>query len=99
MEKCLRIYMDLRVHNKGLNLEGMVEMGKRCTAMDLKVHSISLGMGLQAQLLVSHARPSPGMPEGAALWYLLMILGIYIDAWGGVLMGMFQYVCVHDYGI
>ena len=36
--------MDLRVHNMGLNLEGMVEMGKRCVAMDLKVHSVSLGL-------------------------------------------------------
>ena len=50
-------------------------------------------------MLVRPLRPSPGVPEGAALWYLVLIVGISIDAWGGVLMGMFQYVCVHDYGI
>ena len=92
--------MELRVHKMGLNLKGMVEMGKRCVAMDVKVNIVSLGIGvLQAHVLVRPVRPSPGVPKGAALWYLVLIVGISIDAWGGVLMGMFQYVCVHDYGI
>ena len=44
MERCLG--MDLRVHIMGLNLEGMVEMGKRYVAMELKVHSVSLECGV-----------------------------------------------------
>ena len=92
--------MELRVHKMGLNLKGMVKMGNRCVAMDVKVHIVSLGIGGFASPCVGEAfRLSPGVPEGAALWYLVLIVGISIDAWGGVLMGMFQYVCVHDYGI
>ena len=39
-------------------------------------------------MLVRPVRPSPGIPEGAALWYLVLIVGISIDAWGG-----FGWVC------
>ena len=53
---------------------------------------------MQAPVLVRPVRPL-GMPEDTVLWYLSMIVGISIDAWEGVLMGMFQYVCGHNYGI
>jgi hypothetical protein len=47
--------MELRVHKMGLNLKGMVKMGNRCVAMDVKVHIVSLGIGGFASPCVGEA--------------------------------------------
>ena len=47
--------MELRVHKMGLNLKGMVKMGNRCVAMDVKVHIVSLGKGGFASPCVGEA--------------------------------------------
>ena len=47
--------MELRVHKMGLNLKGIVEMGNRCIAMDVKVHIIRLGIGGFASQCVGEA--------------------------------------------
>ena len=47
--------MELRVHKMGLNLKGMVKMGNRCVAMNVKVHIVSLGIGGFASPCVGEA--------------------------------------------